>query len=104
MKLKVSFLLMSLCLGCTSLAQIPEHPEQTQFTVKVVLYDHVNTLNTAFEEHGGTKTYGEKAHGFTLVKRGYCELHLLKLQRTSGSVMEDWGHELSHCVYGEWHS
>ncbi|NIP24147.1 MAG: hypothetical protein GWO38_10090 [Phycisphaerae bacterium] len=45
----------------------------------------------------------ERAYGFAVIHGNVCELHLMELRAEHGPVITDWGHELSHCVYGDWH-
>lgn len=98
----IRILLLLLLTGCvTGKPLAPVARENVD--LRVVLYPDVKQLHAAYKAKGGVAKKRERAYGFAILQGDKCELHLLELRSEYGQVMEDWGHELSHCVYGDWH-
>lgn len=95
-------LLLGGCVGNIH-KEAPVIRDGQELRLTVRLYPDVSSLDAAYMAQGGMATYREQAHGFAVLHGDRCELHLIRLRRETGKVMEDWGHELSHCVYGDWH-
>ena len=84
----------------------------TEFSTIIVIHSNQRELDKAFidsnDEHGKTR---QTLHGFAYmtgnkrkdghVSNGRCELHVLEPKNEKDFIT--WGHELGHCVYGNWH-
>lgn len=51
---------------------------------------------------------GDKIHpdapAFVIIEEDNCKIYVLKNKDLyQGDQMWNWGHELSHCLYGLWH-
>lgn len=110
MKVLFSFLL-SLCflVACdntdTSLKQDFDRSGE-ELRVTVIFHDDYRDLNKAYVDRFG-RDMVEK-HGFAIYanpgnKPYWCEIHTLRPKHPDDDAMKVMGHELSHCVFGQFH-
>ena len=77
------------------------------FTITVKVYSNYGELNRAISEINN----GPKVSGFSVwnlradtMEMTDCTLHVVKPSGVKDyAQMTTWGHELMHCVYGEYH-
>lgn len=71
--------------------------EQTDLRVRVVLVDSLEDLRRI-----GPKDQGRELYAFAKVSpAGECTIYKVDSRRL---YLPEWdGHELNHCIYGEWH-
>lgn len=82
--------------------------EGQMFPLVVHVYDSYGELNKAISKINN----GPKVDGFTswfIVKddskiMSDCEIHVVRPKGVKDvKVLETWGHELAHCIYGTYH-
>jgi len=75
--------------------------------ITVIFHENEQALNKAyFERFGGNRK--EKKLGFAVFanpgnKPYWCEIHATRPTRADDEKMDTMGHELAHCVFGQFH-
>jgi hypothetical protein len=72
--------------------------------IKVVVHPSFADVNRAYDKYSGVdmpEVYGWS--GWSKDLPGQCEIHVTKPRFLGTHVVETWGHELMHCVYGSYH-
>lgn len=70
---------------------------KTNFTVEMVLYDDLKSLQKA----SGLKLEDRELKAFSVLHKNNCQIHIVK---PSANYEPEWiGHELTHCIHGRWH-
>ena len=93
------YLPLLLLLGCTTTNDaVTFAPIQDDFRIRVITY---NSYEEIREARGSDDTAG-----FAQWRDGYCEIHVHKFDNpnTFWLYAGEWGHELGHCVYGNFHN
>jgi len=78
-----------------------------ELRITVIFHESESELNKAyFERFGGNRT--EKKLGFAVFanpgnKPYWCEIHATRPTRADDEKMNTLGHELAHCVFGQFH-
>lgn len=77
-----------------------------QLRITVIFYDNFSDLNAAYRERFGTDR--NKKLGFAVYANPgrqpyWCEIHAVPPLKTDDEKMDTLGHELSHCLYGQFH-
>lgn len=117
MKLKVLFLVLALAFAGTVNAQdavvveegpplVPEfNREQRTMTIRVFVYDTHEQVTEAKRklrpQDRQERLLGWSTWGSTEV--GVCELHVARADAYMDQEFAIWGHELGHCLYGNFH-
>ncbi|NDD84092.1 hypothetical protein EB118_17575 [bacterium] len=103
-------LLMALAVLCAapSYAQQPSSdgyffrgdpkPVRVEFTVKVVEHLSRKDLRKTAESFGIKHS---DVHAFSVIDGNVCTIHIIKPAKIY--LPEHIGHELVHCIYGNWH-
>lgn len=78
-----------------------------ELSVVVTTYPSVESLNAA-NDRLRPNVEDKDVKGFfilwkTEVDSYVCELHVLDIVRVDDDRTTSWGHELAHCVYGNYH-
>ena len=85
----------------------PLNPNKRDFTrtninVTMFIYEDIESLNKGIAKY--------PSHDVTVIRLGLavwsednnrCDIHVLE-PKNQGDI-DTWGHELMHCVYGNWH-
>ena len=73
---------------------------------RVTIHPSKEHLNKAFRKYYNVNAdMGRAAVGWYDVAKGVCEIHVLDIVYVKGDPnMAPWGHELTHCIYGNFHS
>ncbi len=77
-----------------------------EMRITVIFHDNENALNAAFRERFGND--GIKKQGYAVYANPgrqpyWCEIHTTRPKRPDDEAMATMGHELSHCVFGQFH-
>ncbi len=104
-------------LGTLFLASCDPQPRQIQqdfdrsgqeLHITVIFHENEKALNRAyFERFGGNRK--EKKLGFAVFANPgnqpyWCEIHATRPKRADDEPMNTMGHELAHCVFGQFHA
>jgi len=75
----------------------------TQFETNIVLVKTEDELTMLSEEHGKVNPPGREIFAFSVIDlpSGKCTIYMIDPKVSYKP--EEYGHELTHCVYGEWH-
>ena len=74
--------------------------------ITVIFYDDHKSLNDAYKERFGndrTDKLGFAVYADPGRKPYWCEIHTTRPKRTDDEPMDTMGHELAHCVFGQFH-
>ena len=79
---------------------------EQELRIEVFLYDNQSELNKAHKERFGGKEIG--LLGFAVwanpgKKPYWCEIHAVEPKRADDNNMDTLGHELAHCIFGQFH-
>jgi len=72
--------------------------------LRVVIYDsyaEVTAAKKRFDHKQTPELYGWS--GWSKEEPGQCVLHVKKAEYYRDPEFETWGHELAHCLYGDYH-
>jgi hypothetical protein len=70
--------------------------------IKIVVYSDVKSLRAGYAKiNGRTLAANEELFGFGVINQSACTLHLIDPK--TRYMPEELGHELTHCLYGEFH-
>jgi hypothetical protein len=99
-------LLLILLTGCSESTKISQDFERTELEITVVFHENKEALNDAYNERFGAEV--TEKEGFAVYANPgnepyWCEIHTLRPQKTDDDRMLTMGHELSHCVFGQFH-
>lgn len=75
---------------------------RTDINLRVHKFDDVDELYIAISPYLGFDDY-HRRHGFSMwsIDSNHCDIFVTK--PVSDIDLNTWGHELAHCVYGNWH-
>ena len=76
-------------------------PIRLEFNTVVKEYDTPEELSRAIREFGFTALKAKDIHAFAAVQGNTCTIHIIKPAKDY--MPEHIGHELVHCIYGNWH-
>jgi hypothetical protein len=76
-------------------------PIRLQFNTVVIEYDTHKELSKAITEYGFTTLQAKNIHAFSTVQGNTCTIHIVKPAKDYRP--ENIGHEIVHCIYGNWH-
>ena len=93
--------------GMTGNFITPEFDRSGQpFTMTVHFYDNYDDMALAYREFRG-KPFSDNREAWAAwsVSDYWCDIHVVRRNpsRLSRALADDLAHELSHCLYGEWH-
>ena len=77
-----------------------------EMRITVIFHDNLNDLNKAYRErfgNDGTKKLGFAVYANPGRQPYWCEIHTTRPKRTDDEPMNTMGHELAHCVFGQFH-
>lgn len=94
-----------LLVGCED-SGIKQDFERTELEITVIFHETEKDLNDVYSERFGNDVPDKL--GFAVYANPgnqpyWCEIHTLKPKRTDDDNMLTMGHELSHCVFGQFH-
>lgn len=70
--------------------------------IKVVTYKTDKELRSAYKKVRGRELGSmEELFGFSVIKKDSCTIHMI--DPATKYCPSDFGHELTHCLYGEFH-
>ena len=80
-------------------------------SVQIITYDNYADLNRAYYKFNKEKANGPKVpegvrvgwSAWSVSSPYQCVMHVKKSQYVDDAETVTWGHELQHCVYGEYH-
>lgn len=77
--------------------------------ITVYVYPNERAVTDAFyKQMAGKKVPHDGASrlGFAnwVLNENRCEIHVAKIRTENDPRMETWGHELAHCIYGNFHN
>lgn len=89
--------------GCATTSMLDFEVKRHGFVTQIYLYETVEELRV--EHRYRHPTHTNKVSAFMSWRDDTCELHLLQLkdEQTFYDRACDWGEELGHCVYGNFH-
>ena len=76
-------------------------PIRLQFNTVVIEYDTPEELSNAIREFGFAARKAKNIHAFAAVQGNTCTIHIVKPAKDY--MPEHIGHEIVHCIYGNWH-
>ena len=89
---------------------VPEFQRtRNSITVMVYTYDTVDELNESWEERTRNDNITFKTVlGWAEWNNGdppyWCNIHVIEVDRVYDAELNIWGHELAHCLYGNFHN
>lgn len=98
--------LLASAAAVASMWDMPEQIPPDEFTLRVVWEPSRMAILAAAKELGHDAL---AVDGFAVLKRGsqtgryVCEMHLTKPKTLTPKEQERLGHELAHCLFGEYH-
>lgn len=106
--------LIALCFAFTLAAcsqpMEPEFDRSNQvMSVKVVVHDNTNDLSEARRQRLGVDALPSREGtlqgwaGWSKEAPYQCEIHVLRASSQQDYQFSTWGHELAHCLYGNYH-
>jgi hypothetical protein len=108
--LKYIIMSLLLCVSMPAAAQIASDgyrfrgdppPIRLEFSVIVKEYDTPEELSSAIRGLGFTARKAKDIHAFAAVQGNVCTIHIIKPAKDY--MPEHIGHEMVHCIYGNWH-
>ena len=108
--LKYIVMSLLLCVCAPAVAQIKSDGYEfkgnppilrSEFTTVIVQHDSLDSLNKAAKKYYGTRS--RQVHAFNIynLDKNICTIHIIKPAKDY--MPEHIGHELVHCIYGNWH-
>lgn len=80
----------------------PDSKKIGERDIEVVLYYHPSVLSASYETHTGARKLGdEDLMAFSVINSTTCTIHMM--DPAIKYQPEFFGHELTHCLYGEFH-
>ena len=76
-------------------------PIRLEFNTVVKEYDTPEELSRAIREFGFTALKARDIHAFAAIQGNTCTIHIIKPAKNY--MPEHIGHEMVHCIYGNWH-
>lgn len=76
---------------------------RTDIQVKIVLVQNQNEMTKLLEEHGRTPAAGNQVAAFSSLSKETSECTIYMIDPKLSYQPEFIGHELVHCIYGNWH-
>lgn len=72
--------------------------------IKVIIHDSYHDVNIAYREMFPNRPTAKKLGWAGWNEAGtLCQIHVVDFKDAKDPVLNTWGHELGHCVYGSWH-
>lgn len=108
-KLLLAFLIM---LAACSQQGAPVGPEvlpthdRTNQTLEIAVVVHPNFADLNRQYDDWAREDRPAVYGWTTWPRdgnGVCTIHVVKPTNLGTKAVDTWGHELMHCIYGEYH-
>jgi len=71
--------------------------------ITVITHSSINELKQYYNSQPNHRKLGanEQLHAYTVIRPKVCEMHVVDPKVSYDPVF--MGHELTHCLYGEWH-
>jgi len=84
----------------------PTAPEKRDFTnnnfnVTMYIYDDLESLQQGIKKYPDSDKDVIRLGLAVWNNKGDCEIHVV--EPSTSDDINTWGHELMHCVYGNWH-
>lgn len=77
---------------------------RTEFPVEIILFPTEQALQTAFKARtGSTHNAAKNVAAFAVIRKADPTCTIYMLDPKTNYQPEFIGHELVHCIYGEWH-
>jgi len=77
-----------------------------ELRVTVIFHDSLSDLNAAYRErfgNDGTQKLGFAVYANPGRQPYWCEIHAIAPDKADDVKMNTMGHELAHCIYGQFH-
>lgn len=74
---------------------------RTDVRVKVNVYSDLSSLHEGIKEYPNVDTDSVRLGLAVWDNTNTCEIHVVEPKNSED--IDTWGHELMHCVYGNWH-
>lgn len=78
-----------------------------ELRITVVFHDNLTDLNNEYKErfgNDGTKKLGFAVYANPGRQPYWCEIHTTRPLKEDDEPMDTMGHELAHCVFGQFHN